>query len=114
MSGNQDMAVIEIKHKETGDVLCELDPDDADEINLTGADLRNGDLSSMRLPGAFMTRAHLNSATLRGAVLDEASLLEADLESADLSTAVFSGADLRFCQPDQSRIFAVPISAVRT
>ena len=58
--------------------------------DLSGADLRNADLS-----GVELSAANLNDADLSGADLSGAILLGVDLRDADLSGADLSGADLR-------------------
>jgi hypothetical protein len=67
--------------------------------HLSGADLREADLSNANLSGADLTRANLSNANLFEADLSianlsKANLFEADLREADLSTANLSGADL--------------------
>lgn len=106
--------MIEIKHRETGEVLYHTDAASLHGADLTdqgfkGADLRGTDLRQARLSGASfdgadlrgaqLDQAHLHNAFLIGADLRGASLRFAcvgfaKLEGADLRTADFEGADL--------------------
>ena len=64
------------------------------DADLSGADLRDADLSSADLSSADLSDANLSGADLRGADLSDANLSGADLSSANLSDANLSGADL--------------------
>jgi len=63
-------------------------------IDLSGADLSNADLSDVNLSGADLSDVNLSSADLNHANLSEANLSSADLNHANLSEVDFSGADL--------------------
>ena len=107
---------IEIKSWFSGDVLFEYESDNAtikkaveaavdDDANLSGADLRDANLSDANLSGADLRGADLSGADLRdanlrgadlsGADLRDANLSDANLRDADLSDANLRGADLR-------------------
>jgi Pentapeptide repeats (8 copies) len=62
--------------------------------NLSGADLRDADLSGANLSGANLRDADLSGANLRDAVLSGANLSGADLRDAVLRDAVLRDADL--------------------
>ena len=76
---------MQIRHKNTGAVIREVEGD-----TLRGADLREADLSGADLSWADLRGANLSWADLSGADLRGANLRGADLRGADLR-----GADLR-------------------
>jgi TIR domain/Pentapeptide repeats (8 copies) len=106
--------VIEIRHKETGAVLHQVEADtlegarlsdlylcgaDLAEANLAGANLsgavcRATDFRGAHLAGANLAGAYLFEADLRGADLSHASLPATSLDSVDLSGANLTAADL--------------------
>lgn len=79
----------------SGADLCELDLSYADMegINLSGAALKNANLSAADLQGANLSRAGLDFARCKGA-----RLLEANLTRASAQHANFTGADLRYAE----------------
>lgn len=108
----------EVKHKETGQVICNFSACTVDElkgIDLTEADLRGADLSGIDFHGTPMVdlyslkpkpthptfnRADLSSANLSNsrlcyAYFEGANLSHANLEGADLFEANLENADLR-------------------
>ena len=64
------------------------------DADLSGADLSCANLSNANLFGANLRGANLSDADLRGANLRGANLSDADLRGADLSGANLRGADL--------------------
>jgi hypothetical protein len=64
------------------------------EADLSGADLREANLSRAYLGGADLREAILSGADLSGANLSEAILSRADLSGAYLNGAILSGANL--------------------
>ena len=116
--------MIEIKHRETGEVLlrvaadtleaadlnhAELSGADLGDVNLAhahmsganlrqaylvGADLRAANLSGANLSQALLNAANLTRANLAGAVLSKSSLTRADLTNANLLEADLTSADL--------------------
>jgi uncharacterized protein YjbI with pentapeptide repeats len=96
--------MIEIKHKDTGEVLHTVDADSLSGANLRYADLRYANLSGANLSYANLryanlsyanlSYANLRSAKLRGANLSYANLRSADLRDADLIVADLRYADL--------------------
>ena len=96
---------IEIKSWFSGDVLFEYESDNATmkkaveaavdgSADLSGADLRDADLSGANLRDADLRDADLSGANLSGADLSGANLRDADLSGADLSGANLRDADL--------------------
>lgn len=116
--------MIEIKHKDTGEVLLRVDADTLQGANLRGAnlegaDLRNAnlgrahlldaDLSFADLTGAHliqanMQRARLLGASLIGAEVGDAELQDADLLGADLTGARVQGAGLHCAFMQRARL----------
>ena len=96
--------MIEIKHRDTGDVLRTVNAEtlrgaDLYWANLRGANLYNADLRGADLIGANLSWADLIGANLSGAYLSGAylsgmDLYKADLTGADLCWANLYGADL--------------------
>jgi uncharacterized protein YjbI with pentapeptide repeats len=80
------------EHSQTEEV--DLSGADLWEANLSGADLSGADLSRANLSGADLSRADLREAYLSGANLREANLREANLSRADLRETDLSGAYL--------------------
>jgi uncharacterized protein YjbI with pentapeptide repeats len=68
--------MIEIRHKETGEVLRAVESD-----SLVGADLRDDVLD-----GADLSRANIQGAQLMGAVLRRADVTDADFKDVSLVT----------------------------
>ena len=81
--------MIEIKHRDTGEVIATVHAAD-----LIGVDFREVDLAGANFAKADLTGANLFEADLRGANLREANLREASLHGADLSQADLTKADL--------------------
>ncbi|MCA8251799.1 pentapeptide repeat-containing protein [Burkholderia sp. AU31624] len=82
--------------------------------NLSGADLSDADLSDAYLSDADLRGANLSDAYLRGANLSGANLSDADLSDADLSDAYLRGAYLRGANlsgADLSDAYLLPIKA---
>jgi hypothetical protein len=81
----------------TGANLREADLTGAnlEEAYLGGANLRGADLTGANLEEAYLTGANLRGAYLRGADLTGANLRGADLRGADLTGAYLTGAKLR-------------------
>ena len=65
-----------------------------EKATLTGAYLKDADLTGADLTGAYLKDADLRDADLTGAYLTGACLKDADLTSADLRDADLTGADL--------------------
>jgi hypothetical protein len=101
--------VIEIKRKDTGEVLHTVDAGtlegailsgahlnfaDLGDANLSGADLRFAILSGANLSNANLSNANLSNANLSNANLSRADLNDANLSRADLNDAILSGANL--------------------
>ncbi len=79
---------------------CTFDGLDLDDVDLSGARLRDGsffrsNLSGSDLSGVSAFRVKFVNARLRETKLDGAKLSEADFTKADLRGASFKGADLR-------------------
>jgi hypothetical protein len=107
--------MIEIKHRQTGEVLLRVDGATLEQAYLAGADLdgarlvrrnlRQAELQGASLISADLEGARLSHADLRGVALMNANLANADLEraslwgasclEANLSGANLRGADLR-------------------
>ena len=92
--------MVEIKYRDTGEVIASADADNLIKANLCDTDLRGADLSGADLAGANLSEANLRwanlaGANLFGANLIEANLTEADLAGADLHKANLCKADLR-------------------
>jgi uncharacterized protein YjbI with pentapeptide repeats len=65
------------------------------DVQLSGANLRNTDLRGASLENIKLGKANLRKADLRGAVLFDADLRGAELSEANLRNTDLSGADLR-------------------
>jgi uncharacterized protein YjbI with pentapeptide repeats len=100
----EERKMIQIKHKETNEILFEINSKnlkgaDLSESYLSGAKLFKADLSdanllNANLSGADLFKADLFKANLSGADLSGADLSDSNLFKADLSDANLSGADL--------------------
>jgi CheY-like chemotaxis protein len=101
--------MVEIRHKDTGEVLQRVPRETLRGVDLAGvalysanlerADLREANLQGASLLGAVLRRARLQQANLRNATLYSAdlwgaSLREADLRGTDLRGAVLQQANL--------------------
>lgn len=78
---------------------CVLDRQDLQQLDLTGATLRDAsfkraDLSASILQGVDARRAKFVTSMMQEVVLDGANLVRADLTKADLKGASLKGADL--------------------
>lgn len=110
-------AVIEIRHRTSGEVLHRVAAATLDGACLRGLDLAGADLSFQNLHGVDLSGANLEDATLlaayaSGTILVQANLCGADLRSVDLSTADLNGA----CYDDRTqwaRGFDVTTSGAR-
>ncbi|MEE4314005.1 MAG: pentapeptide repeat-containing protein, partial [Desulfofustis sp.] len=71
---------------------CTLRGADLNRLDLTGADLRDADLSGASLYLVNLADADLRGANLQGAQFGGADLANADLRGAELQGAVFAGA----------------------
>jgi uncharacterized protein YjbI with pentapeptide repeats len=84
--------MIEIKHRETGEVIETLDGNtlvgaDLRDRCLDGADFRGADLS-----GANLESSDLNQADFSGATMHNTRIFRVAMNDADLSTADLTGA----------------------
>lgn len=95
--------MIEIKHKETGEVLLAVDGDDlcgsSEDARLVGANLRGADLKGVvmlhtNLRDADLSMADLTNADILFSSAEGASFREADFRDARLAGVSFDGADL--------------------
>jgi uncharacterized protein YjbI with pentapeptide repeats len=90
----------EIKNRWTGKIIAAGEYNSLAELamaskgNLTGANLRDADLTDANLTGANLTGADLTDANLTDANLAGADLTGADLTGAGLRDANLTGADL--------------------
>ncbi len=96
--------MIEIRHKETHEVLRVVEADsllgaDLRDDILDGADLRGADLS-----GAWLQEADLMGADLAGATLQGAILIRTQLDKADLTGALFEEAKLSDGSPGSGAV----------
>jgi hypothetical protein len=90
---------IEIRHKESGEVLHRVGGDSLAGADLAGAELDGADLAGANLSGAELQGAHLEGSDLAGAILRGADLRGAflphsNMQAADLAEARLQGA---FC-----------------
>jgi|GEM_PF-1327543 len=85
---------IEIKHRDSGEVLLRVESDSLVRANLAGADLNGANLAGADLSGASLIDTQLRGADLSGARLVNATMPKADLTGADCRGADFSGADI--------------------
>jgi hypothetical protein len=86
--------MVEIRHKDTGDVLLRLEGDTLERASLNGADLIGADLSGLVLRGASLRGANLSHARLEEATLADADLRGAALVETNLRRAKMGGAHL--------------------
>ena len=93
----------EIENRWSGNLICEFDSSSLKiglelqigrDANLSGANLRDANLSGANLSGANLSDANLRDANLSGANLSDADLRDADLRGANLSDADLSDANL--------------------
>ena len=91
--------MIEILHKDTGEVLARLDVDSLVGADLTARDLRGADLSTVD-PGGFtvmnlanLEKANLRNANLRGILAEHARFRFSDLGHVEFAHAVWSGSN---------------------
>lgn len=83
-----------IKHKDTGQMILDVDAETLDEATLNGRDLRRVDLRGAYLRGRDLKGADLHGVDLEGADLEGADLEGANLEEANLRGAELEGARL--------------------
>ena len=86
--------MVEIKHRETGNILHIVDADTLQGAILREQDLRDADLHGANLEGADLTKADLFGADLREANLSQAILNEAKLMATNLDGACLNSANL--------------------
>jgi hypothetical protein len=86
--------MVEIRHKDTGDVLLRVEADTLERANLDGANLESADLAGLTLRGARLHGANLSCAQLEGATLADADLRGAELFEANLRGAKMGGTTL--------------------
>lgn len=89
---------------------CVFDRQDLEELDLTGATIRDSsfkraDLSDSNLTNADARHAKFVSAIMKRVTLDAANLVKADLTKADLTEASLKGTDLT-----QARLFQADLS----
>lgn len=117
--------MIEIKHKDTGEVLhrvnasslCRIDLQSArlrganlvgESINYTNlnyADLRGANLSGANLSSSNLACADLTGADLSNTVLNDVTLAEAVLRHADFTDAVFFNTNLSFAELTGAKLY---------
>jgi uncharacterized protein YjbI with pentapeptide repeats len=97
-------AMIEIKHKDTGEVLKRVDDETLTFTDLAGAHLRGADLAFVDLQWVSLIDADLRGADLYGADLCGARLLYADLGEADLRYANLRQADFSHVNMRQAKL----------
>ncbi|HMP80332.1 MAG TPA: pentapeptide repeat-containing protein [Pirellulaceae bacterium] len=100
--------MIEIKHRETGEVLLRIDADSLAKININGEDLAHADFSGMDLTATKIASCNLSEASFRNAKMDRcriqncgarrtdfagASLIEANLSDNVMDFADFTEVD---------------------
>jgi uncharacterized protein YjbI with pentapeptide repeats len=93
-------AVIEIKHRETKEVLLRVEADSLVGAMLRGASLPHANLRFANLPGSDFTGANmpwarLTCSNLRRACLERATLVRANIRMANLRGANLSAANLQ-------------------
>ena len=91
--------MIEIRHKDSGDLIRRVDGDslagiDFREDSLIGADLSGQDLSDALMQGADLSECDLSGANLLNAQLQDATLSRANLAGAMLRHASLLGTHL--------------------
>jgi uncharacterized protein YjbI with pentapeptide repeats len=101
VDGRERSELIEIIHKETGQVICHVD-----RSTLAGAPLAGEDLAGANLRQADLSGADLRGAILEGALLREANLAGASLAAANLSWAALRFADLSGADLEDANLYA--------
>jgi CheY-like chemotaxis protein len=101
--------MVEIRHKETGEVLHRVAQPTLRGVDLAGvalysANLERADLREANLQGASLLGAVLRRARLQQANLRDATLYSADLWGASLSQADLRGTDLRGAIVEQANL----------
>lgn len=86
--------MIKIMHKETGEVLYEIDGREFHRRRMSFSETYSLDLRGVNLSGARFSEFDLRSVDFRDADLSEAVFYNADLRSADLRGANLRGASL--------------------
>lgn len=86
--------MIAIKHKETGEVLLDVDAESLAGHSFVGAKLSGADFASMHLQSADFHNADLRGADFSGANLEEANMQSAVISGANFDNADLSRADL--------------------
>jgi hypothetical protein len=106
--------MIQIKHRQSGEVLLQKDLESLQGVRLDGAKLPGANLSAMNLAGidfqnadlreADFSEANLSGANLQGAFLDGANFREATLNGANLTDAVARRAVFTDAQLEQANL----------
>lgn len=83
------------------------------EINFVDVDLRGADLSGTNFTRAYLTSANLSRADLRFANFDQAALANADLSCADLGKTDMRNSDLSFVDFNHSNMIEVFLAGAK-
>ncbi len=86
--------MVQIHHKQSGNVFFEVEADNLIGANLMGAYLIHADLSFQDMTSAHLVFCNLSGADLRGANLKNANLSGANLTETDLTQVDLTGANL--------------------
>src|SRR5439155_13949209 len=92
ITGNKRTQVIEIRHKETGAILHQMEGNTLQRADLTGLNLCEADLTGMDLAGTILAGTVCRGTRFQGANLDHADLRGAYMAQADFRGANLSGA----------------------
>ena len=93
--------MIEIKNRNTSEVLLTHECDSLIDANLRYANLRSSDLRYANLRYADLRGANLRSSDLRSSDLRYADLENADLENADLRYAIGNNSEVKTIQASE-------------
>jgi uncharacterized protein YjbI with pentapeptide repeats len=99
-----EVAMIDIRHKDTGALLLQVDAETMAGIQLSDQVLRGADLRGADLRGAQLRRAYVIDVDLR-----EANLENARLNGADLTDVLLSGANLRGAHFNEAKVRSVDL-----
>jgi hypothetical protein len=97
-----EVAMIDIRHRETGALLLQINAETMAGIQLSDQVLRGADLRGADLRGAQLRRAYVIDVDLR-----EANLENARLNGADLTDVLLSGANLRGAHFNEAKVRSV-------
>jgi Pentapeptide repeats (8 copies) len=97
-----EVAMIDIRHRETGALLLQINAETMAGIQLSDQVLRGADLRGADLCGAQLRRAYVIDVDLR-----EANLENARLNGADLTDVLLSGANLRGAHFNEAKVRSV-------